>query len=94
MPAPDNTVQEVRASVLHYLRLYEQGSLTLGDLAAELSIMAPAYDEVMGGIADHFGELLEAAYKYHAQSSADARTSYEELERVLTEFRRAEAAWE
>ena len=24
MTAPDNTVQEVRASVLHYLRLYEQ----------------------------------------------------------------------
>jgi hypothetical protein len=94
VPAPDNTVQEVRASVLHYLRLYEQGSLTLGDLAAELSIMAPAYDEAMGGIADHFGELLETAYKYRAQSAADARTSYEDLERVLTDFRRAEAAWE
>ena len=94
MPAPDNTVQEVRASVLHYLRLYEQGSLTLGDLAAELGVMAPAYDDAMCGIADHFGRLLETAYKYRAQSAADARTSYEELERVLTEFRRAEAAWE
>ncbi len=94
MPAPDNTVQEVRASVLHYLRLYEQGGLTLGDLAAELSIMAPAYDEAMGGIADHFGELHEPAYKYRPQPTADARTSYEDLERVLTEFRRAEAAWE
>jgi len=94
MTAPDNTVQEVRASVLHYLRLYEQGNLTLGDLAAELSTLAPPYDEAMGGIADHFGELLETACKYRAQSNADARTSYEELERVLTHFRRTEAAWE
>ena len=94
MPAPDNTVQEVRATVLHYLRLYEEGNLTLGDLAAELSILAPAYDEAMGGIADHFGELLATAYQYRAQSAADARTSYDELERVLTHFRRTEAAWE
>ncbi|HLK33203.1 MAG TPA: hypothetical protein VKT29_08950 [Terriglobales bacterium] len=94
MPAPDNTVQEVRASVLHYLRLYEQGSLTLGDLAAELSVLAPAYDEAMGGIADNFGRLLEAAYRYRTQSAADARAPYEELERVLTDFRRSEAAWE
>ena len=94
MSAPDNTVQEVRSTVLHYLRMYEQGNLTLGDLAAELSILAPAYDEAMGGIADHFGQLLETAYQYRAQSAADARASYDELERVLTDFRRTEAAWE
>ena len=94
MPAPDNTVEEVRASVLRYIRMYEEGSFTLGDLAAELGILAPAYDEAMGGIGDHFGRLLETAYRYRAESKADARTSYDELERVLTDFRRTEAAWE
>jgi len=94
MAAPDSTVEEVRTSVLRYIRMYEEGSLTLGDLAADLAIMAPAYDEAMGGINDHYGELLATAYKYRAQSSADARTSYEDLERVLTEFRRTEAAWD
>ncbi|HZR31825.1 MAG TPA: hypothetical protein VFA76_08230 [Terriglobales bacterium] len=93
MPAPDSTVEEVRTSVLRYIRMYEEGGLTLGDLGAELAVMAPAYDEAMGGIEDHFGELLATAYKYHAESHADARTSYEELERVLTQFRRTEAAW-
>jgi hypothetical protein len=93
MPAPDSTPDEVRASVLRYLRMYEEGNLTLGDLAAELAVMAPAYDHAMGGIADNYGELLATAYKYRAESSADASTSYEDLERVLHEFRRSEAAW-
>ena len=93
MPAPDSTVEEVRTSVLRYIRMYEEGGLTLGDLAAELAVMAPAYDEAMGGVDDHFGELLATAYKYRAESNADPRTSYEELERVLTQFRRTEAAW-
>ena len=93
MPAPDSTVEEVRASVLRYIRMYEEGNFTLGDLAAELSVMAPAYDEAMGGIGDSFGELLATAYKYRAESSADASTSYADLENALTEFRRSEAAW-
>ncbi len=90
---PESTVEEVRASVLRYLRMYEEGNFTLGDLAAELAVMAPAYDHAMGGIADNYGELLSVAYQYRAQSRADAATSYEDLERVLTEFRRSEAAW-
>ena len=94
MPAPDSTIEEVRTSVLLYIRMYEEGKLTLGDLAAELAVMAPAYDHVMGGIADHFGELLAAAWKFRKQSEANASTPSEELERVLTDFRRAEAKWE
>ncbi len=93
MPAPDSTVDEVRTSVLRYMRMYEEGKLTLGDFAAEIAVMAAAYDHAMGGIEDHYGELLATAYKYHRQSGADASTPYEELERVLTAFRRAEAAW-
>ena len=93
MGAPDSTIEEVRASVLRYLRMYEEGQLTLGDLAAELAVMAPAYDHAMGGIADPYGELLATAYKYRKESQANAMTSYDDLERSLTEFRRAEAAW-
>ena len=44
MPAPDSTVEEVRTSVLRYLRMYEEGQLTLRDLAAELAVMAGAYE--------------------------------------------------
>ena len=94
MPAPDSTIEEVRTSVLKYIRMYEEGNLTLGDLAAELAVMAPAYDHAIGGIGDHWGELLSTAYQFREQSSANAMTSYEPLERALTEFRRTEAAWE
>lgn len=94
MPAPDSTVEEVRTSVLRYLRMYEEGNLTLGDLAAELAVMAPAYDHAIGGLPDAYADLLATAYQYRAQSSADARTSYEPLELALTNFRRTEAAWE
>ena len=52
MPAPDSTAEEVRASVLMYLRMYEEGRLTLGDLAAEMSALAPAYEHAMGGVGD------------------------------------------
>ena len=93
MPAPDSTLEDVRASVLRYLRMYEEGNFTLGDLAAELAVMAPAYDHAMGGINDSYGELLATAYKYRSESSADASTSYDDLERALTDFRRTEAAW-
>ena len=93
MGAPDSTVEEVRTSVLRYLRMYEEGQFTLGDLAAEIAVMAPAYDHAMGGIEDPYGELLAVAYRYRKESEKDATTSYDELERALTDFRRAEAAW-
>ena len=89
MPAPDSTQEEVRASVLKYIRQYEEGGLTLGDLAAELSVYAPAYNEVMGGVRDHWGGLLNAAFDLHRRPGGD----FAELEEKLTEFRRAEAAW-
>jgi hypothetical protein len=89
MPAPDSTQEEVRASVLRYIRMYEEGGLTLGDLAAELSVFAPAYSEVMGGVEDHWGGLLNAAFDQHRQPGGD----FGELEHALTEFRRTEAAW-
>ncbi|MGH9669033.1 MAG: hypothetical protein ACRD3A_02845 [Terriglobales bacterium] len=87
MPAPDSTAKEVRASVLMYLRAYEEGRLTLGDLAAEMSALAPAYEHAMGGIGDSYGELLGAARRY---ASADGT---QELEEAITVFRRVEAAW-
>ncbi len=93
MPAPDSTAEEVRASVLKYLRMYEEGNLTLNDLAADLTVMAPAYEHVMGGIADNFGELLGVARDYRSRAEGNASASYEALERALTEFRRREAAW-
>ncbi len=93
MPAPDNTVQEVRSSVLRYLRMYEEGRLTLGDLAAELAVMAPAYDHAMGGLEDAYQQLLGAAYRHHVQTGTDGGLSPAELEAAVTRFRRTEAAW-
>ena len=55
--------------------------------------MAPAYDHAMGGIEDPYGELLAIAYKYKKESDADASTSYDDLEKAVTEFRRSDAAW-
>ena len=84
MPAPDSTVDEVRTSVLRYLRMYEEGQLTLRDLAAELAVMTRAYEHAMGGIADAYGALFASA----AHSGA-----LEDLEQAVTEFRREEAKW-
>jgi hypothetical protein len=89
MPAPDSTQEEVRASVLKYIRMYEEGVLTLGDLAAELSVYAPAYGEAIGGIEDHWSELLNAALEQHRRPGA----SFDDLENALRDFRRTEAAW-
>ena len=89
MPAPDSTQEEVRASVLKYIRMYEEGALTLGDLAAELSVYAPAYNEVIGGVPDHWSELLNAALEQHRSPGSD----FEPLETKLRDFRRTEAAW-
>ena len=87
MPAPDSTLEEVRASVLMYLRMYEEGKFTLNDLAAEMAVLAPAYENAMGGIGDAYGTLLGAARK-HASAGGT-----QELEEAMTLFRRAEAAW-
>ena len=94
MPAPDSTLEEVRSSVLRYLRMYEEGQFTLGDLAAEIAVMAPAYDHAMGGINDAYGELLAVAWKYKKESAVHGGVSQEELEQAVTVFRRAEAAWD
>ena len=88
MLAPDSTVEEVRASVLRYLRMYEEGQLTLRDLAAELAVMSGAYVHAMGGIADSYGELLTSASGFQR-----CNKEFEELEQAVTEFRRAEAKW-
>ena len=93
MPMPESSFEEIRSSTLRYLRMYEEGNFTLGDLASELAVMAPAYDHVMGGIRDGYSELLEMAYRFRSQSKLDASVSYEELEQALTHFRRSEAAW-
>jgi hypothetical protein len=89
MPAPDSTQEEVRASVLKYIRMYEEGALTLGDLAAELSVYAPAYNEAIGSVSDHWSELLNAAFEQHRSPGSD----FEDLEIKLRDFRRTEAAW-
>lgn len=89
MPAPDSTQEEVRVSVLRYIRMYEEGGLTLGDLAAELSVYASAYNVAMGGVNDHWSELLNAAFDHHRKPGSD----FGELEEKLTQFRRTEAEW-
>ncbi len=89
MPAPDSTVEEVRTSVLRYLRMYEEGQLTLRDLAAELAVMAGAYEHAMGGIPDPYGALLVSASRFERREGA-----FEELEQAVTEFRREEARWD
>jgi hypothetical protein len=90
---PESTADEVRTSALRYLRLYEEGNFTLGDLAAELAVMTPAYEHAMGGIPDSLGALLATAAKYRAQSTADPRASYTDFEQAITDFRRTEASW-
>ena len=84
MPAPDSTLEEVRASVLMYLRMYEEGKFTLNDLAAEMAALAPAYEHAMGGIGDAYGTLLKAASQGVPQN---------EMEEAMTVFRRSEAKW-
>ena len=86
MPAPDSTLEEVRASVLMYLRMYEEGKFTLNDLAAEMAALAPAYEHAMGGIGDSFGALLRASLAHSAGGT-------QEFEEAMTVFRRSEAKW-
>ncbi len=93
MPMPQSTVEEVRASVLRYLRMYEEGNFTLSDLAAELAVMSGAYDHALGAHHDAYGDLLSAAHKYKTEQAAHGGVSQEELEAAVTEFRRSDAAW-
>ncbi len=86
---PDSTVEEVRTSVMRYLRMYEEGALSLGDLAAELAVMWPAYEHAMGGFDDNFARLLESAAMYR---SLPAGAPQVEMETAVTKFRRDEAA--
>ena len=88
MPAPDSTVEEVRTSVLRYLRMYEEGQLSMRDLAAELAVMSGAYEHAMGGIPDPYGVLLRSASRFERRQGA-----LEELEQAVTDFRREEAKW-
>ncbi len=90
MPAPDSTIEEVRSSVLKYIRMYEEGGITLGDLSAELAVYTSAYENAMGAVRDHWRELLVAA----AERNRDQFGSFDHLEQALTEFRRTEAAWD
>src|SRR5581483_2346842 len=82
MPAPDSSLEEIRASALRYLRMYEEGGFTLNDLAAELAVLAPAYRQAMGGIADSYGPLLDSAFEYWNRS--DSSMGFESLELALT----------
>ncbi len=87
MPAPDSTIEEVRSSVLRYMRMYEEGKLTLGDLAAELAVMALPYEHAIGAVEDHYAPLLTAAAHY-------AKLGPDEFEQAMTHFRRTDATWE
>jgi hypothetical protein len=83
MGMPDSSADEIRTSVLRYIRMYEEGGITLGDLKAELGGMTALYEHALGGVQDNFRVLLRTA--------ADAR-ELEDVEAALTYFRREEAA--
>ncbi len=80
---PESSVEEIRASVLRFLRMYEEGAITLRDLKAELGAWAELYEHNMGNVQDNYRVLLRVA--------ADAR-ELEDVDAALTHFRRMEAA--
>ncbi len=82
MGMPNSSAEEIRSSVLRYLRMYEEGGITLGDLRAELSGMAELYEHALGSMQDNYRTLLRTA--------ADER-ELEDLDAALTLFRRSEA---
>jgi hypothetical protein len=93
VPAPDSTIEEVRGSVLRYVRMYEEGNFTLSDLADELAVMTAAYQDAIGTLHDEFAGLLKAASQYTQERRAHGGASQDELEAALTDFRRAAASW-
>lgn len=93
MPAPDSSIEEIRSGALMYLRMFEEGKLTLGDLAAELAVMTPAYRHAIGMLDDEFSTLLEAALQYKSEEQRFGWASQDDWEKSVTEFRRAAAAW-
>ena len=76
MPAPDSTIEEVRTSGLRYIRMYEEWQFTLGDLAAEIAVMAPAYDHAMGGVEDPYTRLTIASSSIASAKARRTRTSF------------------
>lgn len=82
MGMPDSSAEEIRSSVLRYVRMYEEGGLTLGDLRAELAGLTELYEHALGGVQDNYRTLLRTA--------ANAR-ELDDVEAALTYFRRAEA---
>ena len=93
MPAPDSTLEDVRASTLRYLRMYEEGQFTLGDLAAELAGMSRAYEHAMGALDDHYRELLAVARREQEIVKLNPFAGLDVLEEAVTKFRRSEAEW-
>ena len=93
MPAPDSTLEDVRASVLRYLRMYEEGQFTLGDLAAELAAMAQPYEHALGALDDHYRELLAVARREQEIIRLNPFAGLDILEEAVTRFRRSEAEW-
>jgi hypothetical protein len=93
MPAPDSSMEEIRSGALIYLRMFEEGRLTLGDLAAELAVMTAAYRHAVGTVDDEFSALLEAALLYKSEEQRFGWASQDDLEKAVTDFRRTAASW-
>ena len=93
MPAPDSSMEEIRSGALMYLRMFEEGRLTLGDLAAELAVMTAAYRHAIGTVDDEFSALLEAALLYKSEEQRFGWASQDDLEKAVTDFRRTAASW-
>ena len=89
MAPVENTVQEVRGRTIMLIRRYEQGRLSLRDLAQELGLMTPLYRHALGGHTDYYQSLLDAAADYDRTGEGP-----QALEQAVTTFRRAAAAVE
>jgi hypothetical protein len=94
MPTPDSSTEEIRTSTLLYLRMYEEGKLTLNDLATELAVMTAAYRHAIGSLEDEFASLLDAALTFKSEEQRLGWAEQHDFELAVTEFRRAVVAWE
>jgi hypothetical protein len=93
MPSPDSSMEEIRNGALMYLRMYEEGKLTLRDFAAEVAVMTAAYRHAIGSVDDEFSALLEAALQYKSEEQRFGWASQDDLEKAVTQFRRTAASW-